>query len=477
MSKQEISPRWKTLCYDLNVGLLASRTSEIQRILAENPHNHNFPFKKIVKANLGNPLVFIKPLTWVEEVHAAANLTHVLEDNDKARKLFSQEVIDEAKKINKLLGFHPGCYTDPQGPAGVREAVADYIGRRDGTAPANPDEILLSIGATSHLMNTIACLIAKDTDGVMIPCPEYPMYSSAIGLGGGRVVQYWPDEEHEWAISMKHLEEIYAKATSEGTDVKVLVIVNPGNPLGNIVPYEQQKEIIDFCLEKDIVLIADEVYQKNIWNGEWFSFRKVATDMNVLDRLKIVSCHSTSKGMFGECGRRGGWVELINIDPEVSELLITFNGITELTTDGVMFVYLMAEEGPKMGGEERERYDREYNSILADMKKKAELLREFLVSLEGVSCVKPAGAMYLFPSIDMPQKAIEKAAELGVPADELYCTQLLESCGLQCVPGSAFGQKEGTYHFRMTILPSFEDLENLLPLWKEMHANFMKEYK
>jgi len=105
------------------------------------------------------------------------------------------------------------------------------------------------------------------------------------------------------------------------------------------------------------------------------------------------------------------------------------------------------------------------------------MVAETFNSIEGVSCNEVQGAMYAFPKLDIPKKAVEKAESLGQCADVFYAFQLLENTGICIVPGSGFGQKAGTYHFRTTILPQPDKLKIMLNKFKEFHLKFLAEYK
>jgi alanine transaminase len=118
----------------------------------------------------------------------------------------------------------------------------------------------------------------------------------------------------------------------------------------------------------------------------------------------------------------------------------------------------------------------ERTHVLTTLKQRAKLVADTFNSLEGFTCNEVAGAMYAFPKIDIPEKAIKKAESLGQQADFFYAMRLLETTGICIVPGSGFGQKPGTYHFRTTILPQPELLKVMLDKLKNFQLDFMKEY-
>lgn len=255
---------------------------------------------------------------------------------------------------------------------------------------------------------------------------------------------------------------------------------------GQVMPKAVMVDIVEWCRKHQICLMADEVYQENLWETAKFtSFRKVAFELNSFQEsvnrehpgLQLISFHSISKGFLGECGLRGGYFELLGIPDDVKQELYKLASISLCSnTIGQIAAGLMVRP-PIPGDESYETYEREKNHILSSLSRRAKRMRDALNSLEGVSCTNIAGAMYAFPSITLPKKAVEKAKEKGLHADELYCGELLESTGIVVVPGSGFGQREGTYHFRTTILPPEDKLDLVINKLTTFHRSFLERYK
>ena len=132
---------------------------------------------------------------------------------------------------------------------------------------------------------------------------------------------------------------------------------------------------------------------------------------------------------------------------------------------------------PKEGDESFPLYAKERDEILISLKKRSTRITAALNTLEGVSCTSIDGALYAFPTITLPIKAIETAKLKGIEADAFYCMELLEQTGIVVVPGSGFGQKEGTYHFRTTILPPEESIDEVISLLTKFHQEFLSYYK
>jgi len=168
--------------------------------------------------------------------------------------------------------------------------------------------------------------------------------------------------------------------------------------------------------------------------------------------LQLISFHSTSKGFIGECGKRGGYFEMLGFDEAVMAEIYKAMSISLCSNvTGQIMTGLMVNP-PKLGEPSYATYMAERDEILASLKRRAAKLVAALNELEGVSCCAPTGAMYAFPTISVPPKAIAQAKTEGVAPDFLYCRELLRNAGLCSVPGSGFGQRDGTFHFRYVAI-------------------------
>jgi len=271
----------------------------------------------------------------------------------------------------------------------------------------------------------------------------------------GAAIPYYLTEEKNWSLNVPDLRQALKTARSEGVRPRALVVINPGNPTGGCLREGDMKEVIQLCEEENLVLIADEVYQTNIYTGSkpFHSFKKLVCQME--SPIEIVSLHSVSKGMIGECGHRGGYFELHNFDQKVQDQiykLASINLCPPIT--GQIVVDLMVNP-PKPESESGKTFEKEFQQIYEDLKSRALSLKEAFAKMQGVECQSPEGAMYLFPRlVDIPQKAVEAAKKAGKEVDEFYCMRMLEAVGVCVIPGSGFGQKEGTWHYRTTFLAS-----------------------
>lgn len=247
------------------------------------------------------------------------------------------------------------------------------------------------------------------------------------------------------------------------------------------------EEMAKFCHDKNMVLVADEVYQENIYvdNKKFISFREVVLKLPEPYRSKtmLISLHSTSKGIIGECGRRGGYFELLNIPSEMREQIVKMSSINLCSNvNGQIMTALMCRP-PKKGEASFELFHKEYHGIWEALKNRAALLTTELNKIVGFNCQKTEGAMYAFPMIEVPKGYVahndEQNAKEGrkLSVDARWCLELLESSGIVVVPGSGFGQMPNTLHFRTTILPPMAKMERMVKAIREFQDGLYAKYK
>lgn len=164
----------------------------------------------------------------------------------------------------------------------------------------------------------------------MIPIPQYPLYTALIGLNEAKEVPYYLNEEKGWQIDVNELENSIKYSKEKGIKIKAMVIINPGNPTGQVLNGETLKDIIKFCYKHKIMILADEVYQENIYKKDikFISLRKAMMEMEApYNEVDLVSFHSTSKGLMGECGIRGGFMKFTNLDTDVISQIVKLKTI------------------------------------------------------------------------------------------------------------------------------------------------------
>jgi len=460
-------------------GPIVARSMEIMRELKTEKGKAAYPFQKVIACNIGNPHALgQKSLSFVRDVLSIALNPSLVE-----KLPFPLDAVKRAEKYLEEI-HDAGVYTVSQGMLTVREEVSKFLENRDGY-PSDPNSIFLTNGASEGVRFCMQTLLRDPregfNDGVLTPIPQYPLYSALTVLLQAHQVPYYLDEEKDWGCSASFLTDALNDAQSKGICPRAVVVINPGNPTGQILPEETIKDIITWCRSNNICLMADEVYQENVWKkgSKFVSFRKVALDMNAFDGndpLQMISFHSTSKGFMGECGLRGGYFEILGMPEVVKAEILKLASINLCSnTVGQITTGLMVNP-PEVGELSHMTYVEERDNILASLKRRAALMSDALNDMEGVSSTTIDGSMYAFPTIKLPHKAIEAATKAHMQPDAMYCTELLENTGIVVVPGSGFGQKEGTYHFRITILPPEESMYEVIKLLKDFHSKFTQRY-
>lgn len=439
--------------------------------------------RKIIYCNVGNPQALKqRPLTYMRQVLSLLEYPDLIA-SPEAGRIFPRDVLERAQAI---LGRHPhgtGAYTQSAGIPFIRQAVASFIEERDGIA-ARKENIILTDGASKGVQSAILALLRSGDDGFMIPIPQYPLYSATIELHGGRQVGYYLDEQDRWQLNRAILEESYARARSEGITPVALVVINPGNPTGAVLSLDNIRMIVTFAHEHHLALMADEVYQENVYTSDrkFVSFARVMHDLGERD-VSLFSFHSVSKGFLGECGHRGGYTEFRNMPEDVVAELVKLQSISLCANVvGQIATYLMVSP-PKPGDESYDIFQRERSTILDALKRKAEKLGRGINEIKGMHLDVPEGAMYAFVRFELPHSPSAdvrafSAAELRTyeaKRDSDYCMALLEETGICVVPGSGFGQAPGTLHFRTTFLPPEEEIDEFIVQLRRFHEHYVRE--
>jgi glutamate--glyoxylate aminotransferase len=433
----------------------------------------------IFYTNTGNPHALKQPpLSWPRQVLSLCMSPEILA-HPEVTKLYAPDAVARAKEIMAKTPGGLGGYTDSKGLPWVREEIAKYIEKRDGY-PSNADNIWITDGASVAVRIGLQCLLRNRNDSILVPIPQYPLYSASIELLGGSLAGYLIDEDNNWGLSMQKLQASIDKERAAGRNPRALVFINPGNPTGNCLSYDQLKELALFAHKERLVLLADEVYQENVYQDErpFVSMKKVIGDLGepYKSQIELMSFQTVSKGSFGECGLRGGYVECSNIDPKVMAEMYKLSSINLApNTTGQISMSLMMN-GPTAGSPSHTKYVGERQAIIASLRNRAQAMTDGFNSMTNVTCNFTEGAMYSFPRVHLPPKAVQAAKAAGKTPDVFYCLELLKATGISTVPGSGFGQEDNTYHLRTTILPPEEQIPTIIQKFKDFNEGFMKNY-
>ncbi|MQI71959.1 aminotransferase class I/II-fold pyridoxal phosphate-dependent enzyme, partial [Escherichia coli] len=166
-------------------------------------------------------------------------------DDPNVGLLFPADAIARAKHYLSLTTGGLGAYSDSRGLPGIRKEVAEFIHRRDGY-PSDPELIYLTDGASKGVMQILNTIIGGQRDGILVPVPQYPLYSATIALLGGSLVPYYLEETANWGLDTNELRRSVAQARYNGITVKAMVIINPGNPTGQCLSEANLREVLQF---------------------------------------------------------------------------------------------------------------------------------------------------------------------------------------------------------------------------------------
>ncbi|KAM4727640.1 alanine aminotransferase 2 [Anableps anableps] len=395
-------------------------------------------------------------------------------------------MVDVKQRAQRLLRAcaegSVGSYSDTAGIPEIIQKVSEYIVRRDGGVPCHPENIYITSGSQWALTNILKVLVnseASPRTGVLTPVPCHSTTLSSLTMLGAVMVPYYLREKQGWTLEVEELQQAFDSAKGVYNPV-ALYVINPGNPAGYVQSRESIQEVIRFAVEKKLFILADEVYQDCVYgkNTEFVSYKKVLAEMGppLSDTVELASFHTASKGLMGECGLRGGYVELVNLDPTVMEHINSlFSTNSSASVLGQIVLEVMTNP-PKPGDPSYPLYLKETQHIRTSVADNVKRVEEVMNSLPAFSCQPLGGGAFAFPRLFLPPKAIEKAKEAGMQPDTFYCLRLLEEAGVLFSPGTEYGQKEGTYHIRFCITTPSDVMEEILRRLSSFHEQFLKEF-
>ena len=321
-------------------------------------------------------------------------------------------------------------YGDSQGLFGAREAIMQHY-QALGVPRVQVEDIFLGNGVSELITMSLQGLL-NDGDEVLIPAPDYPLWTAAANLAGGRPVHYRCDEEADWAPDVA---DIAARITSR---TRAIVVINPNNPTGAVYPRDCLERIVALAREHRLVLFADEIYDQIVYDG--VQHTPLAT---LADDLLVGTFNGLSK-TYRVPGFRSGWLLLSGAKHLARDYIEGLGILSAMRLCANMPAQLAIRTS--LGGVQS------INQLTAPGGRLAvqrDVLHEAMNAIPGISCVKPQGAFYLFPKID--------SRRFGVVDDERMILDLLEQEKVLLVPGTAFNWV-GPDHFRMVFLPPTDQL-------------------
>jgi len=336
-------------------------------------------------------------------------------------------------------------YSDSRGLYSGRKAVMQYC-QQKGIANVDIDDVYLGNGASELIVMSMQALI-NNADEVLIPAPDYPLWTAAVSLSGGKPVHYMCDESSDW---YPDIDDIRSKITDK---TRGIVLINPNNPTGAVYPKEILESIIEVAREFELIIFSDEIYDKILYDdAKHFSTASLADDV-------LCITYNGLSNAYRVAGFRAGWMVISGDKAHATDYI---EGI-ELLASMRLCSNVPGQHAIQtaLGGYQS------INELIAPdgrLYLQRNLAHEMLTSIPGISCVKPRGAMYLFAKLDQKKYNIQD--------DEKMVLDLLKQEKILIVHGSAFNWPDKD-HFRIVFLPRVETLT------KAMHSmeKFFSTYK
>lgn len=358
---------------------------------------------------------------------------------------FGFDAPDEIRHDIILNLLNAQGYSDSKGVFSARKAVMHEC-QRLGIEGVDTDHIYLGNGV-SELITIAMQGLLNNGDEILIPMPDYPLWTASSVLAGGKAVHYRCDEESDW---YPDLDDIRNKVTDK---TKGIVIINPNNPTGAVYPREILEGIVKIARDNDLIIFSDEIYDKILYDDA--SHIPMAT---LADDILIVTFNGLSKS-YRAAGFRAGWMILSGDTKGASDYIEGLDILSNMRLCSNVPAQLGIQTA--LGG---------YQSIKdlvapgGRLRSQRDVFYEKLVSIPGISCVKPKGALYMFPKID--------TKKFNVRDDEKLIYDILTETRTLLVQGTGFNWDRPD-HFRMVFLP---DLEVLSLVGKRLET-FFKGYK
>jgi alanine-synthesizing transaminase len=329
---------------------------------------------------------------------------------------------------------HAAGYTDSKGLFAPRKAIVHYTQEKN-IGGVTVDDVYLGNGASELIVMAMNALL-NDGDEVLIPAPDYPLYTAAVALSSGKPVHYVCDEQADW---MPDVADIKRKITPR---TKGIVIINPNNPTGALYPDSVLREIVEVARQNRLVVFADEIYDKTLYDGN--THTSIAS---MADDVLFVTFNGLSKN-YRACGYRAGWMVVSGAKKQAKDYI---EGLTMLAsmrlcanTPGQLAIQTA------LGG---------YQSIkdlvapTGRLARQRDLAHKLLTEIPGVTCVKPKAALYMFPKLDPKMYPIKD--------DQQFAYELLSEEKVLIVQGTGFNWAKPD-HFRLVFLPNSDDLTDAI---------------
>lgn len=356
---------------------------------------------KILKLNIGNPAPF--GFTAPEEV-----------------------IVDMRDSIVNCQG-----YSDSRGIFAARKAIMQYAQLKH-IPNVTMKDVFTGNGASELIQMSLHALL-NNGDEVLVPSPDYPLWTACVNLAGGKAVHYICDEESAW---YPDLADIESKITDR---TKAIVIINPNNPTGALYPRELLERFVDIARRHQLIIFSDEIYDRLVMDGlEHISTASLAPDLFCVTFSGLSKSHMV-------CGFRVGWMILSGNKAIAREYMEGLNMLSNMRLCSNVPGQSIIQTA--LGGYQSVN---EYIVPGGRIYEQREFIYKALNDIPGITCVKPQAAFYVFPKIDVKK--------FNITSDSQFALDFLKSKRVLVVPGSGFNWAEPD-HFRIVYLPRVEDLE------------------
>ena len=370
---------------------------------------------------------------------------HIIKLNIGNLAVFGLEPPDEIVQDMIRNMPHSAGYTDSKGLFAPRKAVVHYT-QEKRIRGVTVDDVFLGNGASELITMSLNALL-NNGDEVLIPAPDYPLYTASVALSGGTPVHYLCDEASDW---MPDIADIRRKVTAR---TKAIVVINPNNPTGALYPESVLQQIVEVAREHELIVLADEIYDKTLYDGhEHTSIASLADDVLCL------TYNGLSKN-YRSCGFRAGWMVVSGEKRHAGDYIEGLNMLASMrlcsNTPGQLAIQTA------LGG---------YQSIKdlvapgGRLCRQRDLAYQLLTDIPGVSVVKPKAALYMFPRLDPKMYPIVD--------DQQFVYELLAEEKVLIVQGSGFNWPAPD-HFRLVFLPNSDDLTDAIG----RIARFLEHYR
>ena len=339
-------------------------------------------------------------------------------------------------------------YSDSKGLFAARKAIMQYTQQKN-IAGVGIDDIIIGNGASELIVMSMQGLL-DDGDEVLVPAPDYPLWSAAVSLAGGTPRHYLCDEGSGW---LPDLADMRAKITP---NTRAIVLINPNNPTGALYPDDLLREVIHIAREHQLIILADEIYDKVLYDGA--THTSIAS---LADDVLFITFNGLSKN-YRACGYRTGWMIISGAKAHAQDYIDGLNILASMRLCANVPGQFAIQTA--LGGYQS------INDLVAPggrLCKQRDLAHSLISAIPGVTCFKPKAALYLFPRLD--------PAMYPIKDDQEFILQLLEEEKVLVVQGTGFNWPR-TDHFRLVFLPNADDLTDAIGRIERFLAGYRRRH-